>query len=340
MLRFAVPSKGNGYDYSVALLERCGLSVSRANPRQYIARLKGIPDTELRLHRPLDIVEKVASGDIDMGITGLDTVRELHDNEDSVLVLLDDLGFWRVELAFAAPQTWIDVSTWADLADLSVEFQERGRPLRIATKFPNLVRQCCRENGINVFHLIHSEGATEAAPGLGYADIIADIVETGGALRDNQLKLVGGPILRSQACLIGSRRSLERHPERDTLVRQLLERIEAQLAGRTLHDVTANIAGTSADEVGRKVTSVIDLAGLQGPTIAPVWNKHNNGTQADGTVWFAVNIAVPRDLLFATVDHLREIGASTVTVTQVQYVFKHSSRAYERLMAQLHPAHT
>jgi len=44
--------------------------------------------------------------------------------------------------------------------------------------------------------LIDAQGATEAAPSRGYADIIADITETGTAIRDNKLKIVGGPILR------------------------------------------------------------------------------------------------------------------------------------------------
>ena len=58
MLRFGIPSKGSGYDATLSLLESCGLRVSRANPRQYTATLRGLPDTEVLLHRPADIVEK------------------------------------------------------------------------------------------------------------------------------------------------------------------------------------------------------------------------------------------------------------------------------------------
>lgn len=50
-LRFAIPSKGSGYDATIALLESCGLRVTRANPRQYTAVLRGLPDTEVLLHR-------------------------------------------------------------------------------------------------------------------------------------------------------------------------------------------------------------------------------------------------------------------------------------------------
>lgn len=154
----------------------------------------------------------MAEGAIDLGVTGYDLLHELRGDDDDVLIVIDDLGFWRVELVFAVPQSWIDVTSWADLADLAVEFQSRGRRLRIATKYPNTVRRFCYAHGINVFELVESQGATEAAPGLGYADIIADITETGTAIRENQLKIVGGPLLRSQAVLIGSRRTLRGNP--------------------------------------------------------------------------------------------------------------------------------
>jgi ATP phosphoribosyltransferase len=336
MLRFAIPSKGSGYDGSVSLLESCGLRISRANPRQYIATLRGLPDTEVLLHRPSDIVEKVAEGTIDVGITGMDLVRERRDDDEDLLILYEDLGFWRVELVFAVPQAWIDVSSLQDLADLAVELQGQGRPLRIATKFPNTVRRFCYMHGINAFRLVPSEGATEAAPSLGYADIIADITETGTALRDNQLKIVGGPILRSQACLVGSRRTLRNDPARLALARQLLELIEARRRGRLFHTVTANMCGTSVEAVGRLVTARPELAGLQGPTISPVWSKHtvsDAATTAEN--WYAVNMVLPQEELLPALDYLRSIGAVSLTVLPVQYVFQAQSEAYMQLLAKL-----
>lgn len=336
MLRFAIPSKGSGYDGATALLESCGLRISRPNPRQYTATLRGLPDTEVLLHRPLDIVEKVAEGTIDVGITGMDLVHEHRGDDDDLLVLYEDLGFWRVELVFAVPQTWIDVSSLQDLADLAVELQGQGHPLRIATKFPNTVRRFCYAHGINAFHLVPSEGATEAAPGLGYADIIADITETGTALRDNQLKIVGGPILRSQACLVGSRRTLRSDPSRLAVTRQLLELIEARRRGRLFYTVTANMCGASVEAVGRLVTARPELAGLQGPTVSPVWSKHaSNGSSEDQGNWYAVNLVLPQEELLPALDYLRGIGAVSLTVLPVQYVFHAQSETYMQLLDQL-----
>jgi ATP phosphoribosyltransferase len=333
MLRFALPSKGSGYDASLKLLESCGLRVTRANPRQYTARLRGLPDTEVLLHRPTEIVEKVAEGSIDIGITGLDLVREQRGDDDNLLVIYDDLGFWRVELVFAVPQGWVDVGSWADLADLATEFQHQGRRLRIATKYADTVRQFCYNHGINYFELVESHGSTEAAPGQGYADIIADISETGTAIRENHLKIVGGPILRSHAVLVGGRQALRNDRHKLAIVRDLLELIEARRRGRLFYSLTANLAGKSVEDVGRHVTARVELAGLQGPTIAPVWSKYTaEGANPD---WYAVNVVVPQDELLPAIEHLRRIGASSVSTVQVQHVFKAQSDAYTQLLQTL-----
>src|SRR5215217_2258398 len=269
-LRVAIPSKGSLYEGTLAFFESCGLKISRPNPRRYTAGIRALPGVEVLLHRAPDIIEKVAAGEIDIGVSGLDLVEELRGERDDLLVLFDDLGFGRCELIVAVPEAWIDVSSWHDLADLAVELHNEGRSLRIATKFPALTRRFCYANGITFFRLVESQGATEAAPGLGYADMVADITETGTTLRDNQLKIVGGPILRSQACLIGSRRSLRANPARLAAVQAILELVEARLRARAYVQVIANLPGESVEEVGRRVVVQPDLAGLQGPTVAPV----------------------------------------------------------------------
>ena len=327
-LRFAIPSKGNLYDSTLVFLESCGLKVARPNPRRYTAGIGALPGAEVLLHRPADIVEKTAEGEIDLGISGLDLVEELRGDRDDLLVLYDDLGFGRAELVVAVPEAWIDVSSWHDLADLAVELHAQGRPLRIATKYPSLIRGFCYANNINYFRLVDSQGATEAAPGLGYADMVADITETGTTLRDNQLKIVGGPILRSQACLIGSRRLLRGNPAKLAAVKTVLELVEARRRGRGYVQVIANIAGESAEDVGRRVATRPELAGMQGPTVAPVYAGAPTG-------WYTVTLFTPQDRVMAVVAHLRELGGGAMAVVPAQYMFDTRSEAYERLVREL-----
>ena len=330
MLRFAISSKGRLYDATLAFLESSGLRVSRPNPRQYTARIPALPGVEVLLHRPADIVEKTASGDVDVGITGYDLVAELAPDDPELIVADEDLGFSRADLVLAVPEAWVDVQSWRDLADLAAEWAAEGRQLRIATKYHNLVRAFCHRQGINVFTLVNSQGATEAAPALGYADLIADITETGTTFRENRLKIVAGTnVLRSQACLVAGRRALLDDPGKLDTVRRMLELIEARRRARGFAQVIANVPGSSAEHVGSAILASPEIAGLQGPTIAPVYSRSSD------TDWYSVSIVVSSERTLQAVDRLRAIGSTGIVVLPLQYVFADRSEAFSGLEARL-----
>lgn len=46
------------------------------NPRQYVAQIPQLSNVEVWFQRPKDIVRKISSGDLDLGIVGFDTVSE------------------------------------------------------------------------------------------------------------------------------------------------------------------------------------------------------------------------------------------------------------------------
>ncbi len=328
-LRLALSSKGGYEEATSQFLERCGIPVWRPNPRQYVGRLSGLSDVEVLFQRTEDIVHKVADGSADLGITGLDLVTEHGQDDPNLIVVIDDLGFRRCELVIAVPEGWLDITTVADLADLSIDLKRTGRTLRVATKFPNLTREFLFRHGVNYFTLVDAHGALEAAPVLGYADIIADLSETGVTLRDNRLRVLnGGVILRAQACLIASRRAFRRCPEKLEIARSIVELAEARLRTKQFRLITANVRGDSPESVARHVTAQLETAGRQGPTIASVFPKANG----DDECWFAVTIIVPADRLLPAVDHLRRGGSSGITVTSPDYVFDGESAAYRQLV--------
>lgn len=329
-LRFAIPSKGSLYDGTMSFFESCGLRIVRPNPRRYTAAIAALPGVEVLLHRPADIVEKVADGEIEIGVSGLDLVEELRGDRDDLLVIHDDLGYGRCELVMAVPEAWIDVRSWRDLADLAAELHASGRTLRIATKYAALIRRFCQSHGINSFRIIDSQGATEAAPGLGYADVIADITETGTTLRDNQLKIVGGPILKSQACLIASKKVLRQSPDALDTVKTILEMVEARRRARAVVQVTANIAGASVAEIGQRIVARPELSGAQGPTIAPVWPRDG---QRDGL--YMVTLVVPQEQVLAVVRHLRALGGDAIAVMPAQYYFTAQSDTFARVLSDI-----
>lgn len=325
-LRLAIPSKGMEDD-AVAFLASCGLGVNRSNPRQYRASIRALPRVEILFQRANDIVDKVSEGSVDLGITGYDIVREDEREDESVVLLHPKLGFGHCSLVLAVPEGWIDVTGVADLADISADFRARGRELRIATKYINLTRQFLFDRGINYFSIVESSGALEAAPAMGYADMVCDLVTSGVTMRENRLKVVaGGTILESQACLIGNRQALRDCSDKLQLTRHILELIEAQLRARGYFSLTANIQGESPEAIAQLVTARAEVAGLRGPTVAPVYAK------AGGECgWYAATVVVEERLLLQAVDSLRKAGASDVTAMPLRYVFEGKSWAFEAL---------
>ncbi len=325
-LSVAVPSKGAMEEPTLRFLSECGLAVRRANPRQYSARISGGGDMTAVFQRAADIPQKLALGLVDAGITGYDIFREHTGESEDVVVAIEDLGFARCTLVLAIPEAWLDVSTMEDLCDVASEFRQRGRRLRVATKFPRLVRSFLMENGLSSHALVEGTGALEIAPQMGYADIIADINETGTTLRANHLKTItGGTILASQACLLVNRHRLLQSGARLELVRDLLEMIEAHQRAGDVVSVTANVEADSAEEAGRKVLSRRALAGVRGPTVMPVYDPN-----APGHV-FAVTIVIRCELLGEVRDHLRSCGGGAITVQRPLYLFGERSAAFESL---------
>jgi ATP phosphoribosyltransferase len=334
-LRLALPTKDWEDEVLHFLGQQCGLRIDRSNPRQYRARMHGLPTglAEVVFQRASDIFDEVNAGSVDLGITGYDIVAEHRAEEDDVVVVHQELGFRGCALVVAVPEGWVDVTAISDLAEVAVELRGGGRQLRVATKYPNLTRQFLYDRGITYFDLVEVSGAIEAAPALETADIICDLTSSGVTLRENRLKTIaGGTVLESQACLIGNRRSLVGDTERLEATRGLLELMEAYLRSRRQVSITANIRGESAEAVARRVfTTGGAAAGLRGPTVARVFPKD----AAEPNEWFALTVIVGEDVLLQAVQALRAVGASEVTATQVRYVFEHRSWTFDALKRQL-----
>ncbi len=333
-LRVGLASKGGYEEATSRFLSGTGLGVWRPNPRQYVGRISSVEGAEVLFQRPEDIVHKVADGSLDLGISGYDLVAEHAVDDPAVHVVIPDLGFRRCELVLAVPDAWLDIAGINDLADLAIKFKRQGRTLRIATKFTNLVSDYLYRHGVNYFELITAHGALEAAPSLGYADVIADLSETGVTLRDNHLRVIeGGVVLKAQACLIGNVTTIGESPNRLEQARKIIELCEAKLAARRFRIVTANVSGESQDAVADHIIGNLDVAGERGPTVSPVFPKDPRAGN-----WFSVSVIVPEDRMLAAVDHLRQAGSTGITVSSPDYMFANQSESFAKLCAAVREA--
>lgn len=330
LLKLGLPSKGALEKDALSFLDGAGLRVYKPNVRQYSALIPALPGVEVVFQRVSDIFHKVQEGSMDLGITGHDIYSEYTDPTDDVIVV-KKLGFGGCALVLAVPESWIDVSSITDLADLSVMYKDRGKPLSIATKFRNLTRDWLYDKSITNFSLVNAEGALEAAPVMGYADIIADLTATGTTLKENQLKtLDGGTILDSEAVLIANAANLIQDPDKLRITRHMLELTEANQRARTYASISANIQGDSLEQVGKMLVQRPELSGLIGPSIVEIFPKTE---QAAG--WYEVRIVIEQHNMLDTVEHLRKTGGANIIVGKPQYVFNSQSDSYAQLAEQL-----
>ena len=325
-MRLVIPSDGELGEPTMRFLASCGVKVNRPNSRRYTGSIPTLPGIDVLFQRTADITTKVEEGSAEMGITGLDRMMEYRHDDDAVIPVMEDLGFGGCDYVLAVPDSWLDVTSVDDLADLALEFHERGRQLRIATKYPRLLRRYLFERGINYFTLVPASGTLEAAPIAGYADLIADLSATGTTLRENRLKtLDGGTILTSQACLIANPSALASCPDDLELARSFTEMLEAHLRADPYYRITANVQGRSAEDVSAMILARPEIAGIQGPTVARVFSVEEED-------WYAVSLLIRKNRLLDVVSHLRECGGVDIAAAQLSYLFKGESQAFAGIM--------
>lgn len=231
-LILAIPSKGRLKEQVEAWLADCGLPLQPAGgARGYLAELRGAPGVQVRLLSASDIAAAVTGGEAHLGVTGEDLLGE-QAQVDQALPLIP-LGFGRADLVVAAPQSWLDVDTMADLAEVSHDILLRtGRRMRVATKYVVQTRAFFAAHEVD-FRIVVSGGATEGAPAAGVAELIVDIATTGATLIANGLKrLDDGLIVRSQAWLSASL-SAAWTPEQRDRAEHLLRIVEARARAKS-----------------------------------------------------------------------------------------------------------
>jgi ATP phosphoribosyltransferase len=231
MITLAIPSKGRLKEQSLEVLAKAGLAVTLPeDDRKYRARIDGLDNVEVAFLSASEIAGEIGQGSVDLGITGEDLLRENLADWETRAEIVARLGFGHADVVVAVPDIWLDVDTMADLDDVAADFRQRhGRRLRIATKYWRLTQQFFSlKHGIQVYRIVESLGATEGAPAAGLADVIVDITTTGSTLRANHLKVLGdGVILKSQACLVASRK------QRDAVDEEQVRDIAAKMSAIT-----------------------------------------------------------------------------------------------------------
>jgi ATP phosphoribosyltransferase len=276
VLKIAVPNKGSLADSSAQALREAGYR-QRTDSRDLVLI---DPENQVEFYylRPRDIAIYVGNGELDAGITGRDLLIDSGANAKEVL----SLDFGKSTFRFAGPES----------SNLSVE-SLTGK--RIATAYPGLLKKYFTDKNINA-NVVSLDGAVESAIRLGVADVIADVVSTGGTLRQAGLKVFGEVILQSEAILI-SRISSENNSQLEVLIRRLSGVIIARQYVLMDYDVES-----------KNLEKACALTpGFESPTISAL--------AKDG--WSAVRSMVKKSDVNKVMDDLYGMGARGILVTDI-----------------------
>ncbi len=213
LITIGLPSKGRLKDKAISFFNDRGLKILQSEKeRNYFGSIENKPNIKIIFLHAKEIIQRLGDGTLDIGISGLDLLKESEKNLQGKINVQKKLDFGYANLVIAVPDDWIDVQTIADLEEVSFDFKsKRNFRLRVATKYPNLTNDFLISKGVTQYKIVSSLGATETYPFIGSSEIISDITSTGKTLVDNNLRILkDGLILSSTACLFCVKKQLEK----------------------------------------------------------------------------------------------------------------------------------
>ncbi|KAL7574969.1 hypothetical protein ACA910_010788 [Epithemia clementina (nom. ined.)] len=272
--RLAIPKKGRLHEKVLEMLKGAGIKFRR-EPRLDVALAVDLPITLVFLPAS-DIPKYVGEGNVDIGITGHDVVKEAMVEVKHIM----DLGFGKCRLCVQAP-----------VVD-KIENVEALAGKRIVTSFPELSKQFFQplDEKMGVTTKINFlSGSVEAACGLGLADAVVDLVETGTTMKAAGLEVVA-EILSTQAILI-----VNPHAEHQEIVDMIKRRIDGYITATKYSLILFNVA----NELVQQACAI--TPGKKSPSIT---------TLDDGGK--AISALVPKSELSAKMDELHDLGATDI----------------------------
>jgi ATP phosphoribosyltransferase len=278
-IRFVIP-KGSLEEQTIKFLKLADLEVIRKSPRDYNPKIKDFRISTVKVLRPQEIPQYVAAGYFDLGITGLDWVRETGSEVRIVAELpYSKIASEKVKIVLAVHEQ-STVKTPRDLKQGS----------RISTEYPNLAKQYFAQVGVSV-DIFLSYGATEAkVPDI--MDGIVELTETGETLKRGGLKVID-IILESSTVLIANEESyLARHRSIDDIKTLILGAIDAQ--SRAL--IKMNVPERKLKEI------IAILPTMKAPSVAKLFE----------TDYYAVESVVAKEQINELIPKLKQHGAEDI----------------------------
>ncbi|MEM3628447.1 MAG: ATP phosphoribosyltransferase [Candidatus Bathyarchaeia archaeon] len=303
-VKFAVPA-GSLQKATFEILERAGYRVS-GQERSYRPAIND-PEIELRLLRPQEIPILVSEGLYDIGISGIDWIKETNADVE----MLQNLEYGKVKLVVAVPKNWTEINSFSSLLET---FLASGRNVRISAEYLNITANYIKNNQTYLKFFGDAEplivtpwwrkgqnskvaiflsfGATEAKPPE-VADAIIDVTETGTSLEQNNLKVID-VVMESTAFLIANKNSLE--SEKREKIFDIMMMLRGVVDGSKRLHIFVNVKKENLERL------LQELPALKRPTVAPLADPG----------WYAVNTVIERDSFFKILPTIRKLAQGLV----------------------------
>ena len=276
VLRMAVPNKGRLSERAIELLVKSGLDLGEDWGRRLYIKVSN-KDMEVLFVRAKDIPSFVASGAVDLGITGQDQIADAEVDVEEILPL--DFGHCRLSVAVPEACPYREVK---DIPDGS----------RVATSFVNVTRKYFESIGKKV-DVIEVTGAAEIMPYMNVSDFIVDLVSSGSTLKTNRLVEIQ-PIIYSQAVAIANRNSLKK------LKVEINDIINAMKSIMTAESKKYLMADITKDKL-KTVQSM--FPGLAGPTVMNIAGRDD---------MVAIHVVIDNKDIYDAVNSLQKLGGKGI----------------------------
>lgn len=183
--RLVLPKKGRLKDDFAAVMNPAGLRVEKADIRLDFGTMRdergALPPFETLLQRPGDALQTLEGRAADMAVIGLDTYLEFN-AAARALGRTPNLQIEKTLKPVSPCTLWI-----AGREEDGLDCPEDLQNLRVATAYPNLLRDWLDRRNIKGVDIIARDGGLEDTIRLGLADAICDVVQTGASLKANGL---------------------------------------------------------------------------------------------------------------------------------------------------------
>ncbi len=283
-IQIAVPNKGRLREPTLRALDRAGIVLMDKNERMLYARTAD-PEVRVIFIRASDIPRFVEEGAADLGITGLDFIKESGADVDELL----DLKFGRARVVVASSGR----SKVTSVGDVK-------SGMRVATKYSNLARKYFEDKKKSV-SVVKISGAAEIMPYLGVADLVVDVTSTGTTLGTHGLRIIDD-ILETSARLIANKQSLE---EKKAKIREIVLAFESVMRAERKKLVMMNVPEKALPAV-KKV-----LPAMAGPTLAKV--------ESAEPMWEVYSVVDEKEV-YRVINGVKKAGARDIIVIPIERI--------------------